>query len=390
MLTRFSDWFNGLSPAVRHLLDMILYTFLSMLIAFVAVKLGVPVPPTPEVVIAQNDTPSPAANAFNGETPPPISAYGFGWSGVDKEAQAASFAAHPVIKFADTPAGKIAHGDIPDTFLWEAVRKAAGKSSPWYSNINQQSVGCCVGCGWKHSADVCLAVQVLTKGGEWNPLSAEVIYGNARVDIGKGQISGDGATGYWAREAVASEGVAVMKKYAGGDLSTFDPMRARQYGSRGVPKDIRTAAAEHPVKATALVNSWADVQRSISQGYPVAVCSDQGFENSNGSPGTRDAQGFCKARGTWPHCMAIIGVRGGNRPGAFILNSWGDDAHKGPTFPADAPVAGFWVDSAIIDRMVKQGDSFALADMAGFEARNLDWFFGAANPVKPDRFAITR
>lgn len=78
--------------------------------------------------------------------------------------------------------------------------------------------------------------------------------------------------------------------------------------------------------------------------------------------------------------MAIIGVRtakDGRTEGAFILNSWGDAAHTGPVWPADMPVAGFWADGSAIDRMVSQGDSFALADVAGFPARKLDWFVRA-------------
>jgi hypothetical protein len=74
--------------------------------------------------------------------------------------------------------------------------------------------------------------------------------------------------------------------------------------------------------------------------------------------------------------MAIIGVRSGVNEGAFILNSWGDRAHTGPAWPGDMPVAGFWADAAVIDRMVRQGDSFALSNLQGFPARRvpLNWF----------------
>jgi hypothetical protein len=87
--------------------------------------------------------------------------------------------------------------------------------------------------------------------------------------------------------------------------------------------------------------------------------------------------------------MAIIGVRGGARPGAFILNSWGNSAFTGPVYPSDAPVAGFWADSDIIERMVRQGDSFALSDMQGFPTRNVrpDWFL-RAEPRVSDLFAL--
>lgn len=279
-------------------------------------------------------------------------------------------------------------GDVSDVFLWRAVRKAAGQreTAGWYPNVDQKLVGCCVGCAWKHGADVCQAVPIADgKGGEFHPVSVEVIYGGSRVEVGGGRLRGDGSVGAWAREYVSSRGVAAMQKYPSADLTTFSPERARTFGARGVPADIETAAKEHPVKGTAQVSSWVDVQRAIKQGYPVAVCSDQGFAGADGqSPGTRDKDGFCAPRGTWPHAMCIIGVRGGNRPGGFILNSWGDTAHRGPVWPADAPPAGFWADADVIDRMVRQGDSFALADLQGFPSRQLDWF-AEAPPAAPGR-----
>ena len=331
----------------------------------------------------------PPPNIDGAAEPPPQ--YAMGWVD-DRPARAASLARLPAVDFATTPAGRAAlAADKQESFLWRAVRKAAGRkeADDWYCNINQRDVGCCVGAGWKHGADVCAAVQVINgKAEEFHPLSAETIYGLSRVDIGGGQIRGDGSLGSWAREAVAKFGVARMRKFDSVDLTEFSPARAREYGTRGVPADVKTEAKAHPIKATALVSSWADVQRSIMQGYPVAVCSNVGFADPDGqSPGTRDKDGFCAARATWPHCMCLIGVRDGNRPGAFCLNSWGDTAHRGPVWPADAPKAGFWIDANTVDRMVRQGDSYALAELEGFPARQLDWFFGAAPPLN-DPFAF--
>lgn len=292
-------------------------------------------------------------------------------------------------QFDVTPAGKAALGD-EDVFLWQAVRKVNNKSPPWYPNVNQQSVGCCVGCGWKHSCDVVQATAILSgKTFEWKPVSVEAIYGGSRIDVGKGRISGDGSVGAWAKEYVSSTaGIAAMQKYGATDLTKFDPARARQWGAKGVPAEVAAAAKEHPVKGCALVKSWADVKRAIQQGYPVAVCSDQGFTME------RDSSGKARPQGSWGHCMAIIGVRAGKdgrAEGGFILNSWGDAAHTGPTWPPDAPVAGFWADAQVIDRMVRQGDSFALADVAGFPARDLklDWFVRAEpRDRRHDRAAI--
>ena len=122
-----------------------------------------------------------------------------------------------------------------------------------------------------------------------------------------------------------------------------------------MPDDLETLAKEHPVREVAHVRSWKECRAAIRNGYPVVVCSDQGFAME------RDEDGFCNPRGTWYHAMAVIGVRGGARPGGFLLNSWGPDAHRGPRFPADAPACGFWVDSDVLDRMLRQGDSWAFS-----------------------------
>lgn len=283
-------------------------------------------------------------------------------------------------QFDQTPAGRAALGD-DDVFLWQAIKKVNPSNLPW--TVDQGPVGCCVGAGWAQAANVCQAMQILNgKRAEWKPLSAEVIYGNSRVEIGGGRISGDGSVGAWAKEAAEKCGMAPMERFASADLTAFSPSRARQFGATGVPRDINDVAKLHPVKGCALAKSWTDVKRAVQQGYPVAVCSNQGFTMQ------RDADGFCRPQGVWNHCMSIHAVRGGKRPGGFVLNNWGAKAHTGPVWPADMPVEGFWADADTIDRMVRQGDSFALSDLTGFPARKvpLDWFIVA--PVRPDPFTF--
>jgi hypothetical protein len=314
-----------------------------------------------------------------------ITALGFvpatGWV-PDPAAVEETVKASAIPDFADTPAGKAAQGHA-EAFLWRAVRSVAGLPENSYPNINQRDVGCCVGCGFKHAVDILLANQILSgQQATWKPVSAEVIYGGSRVEIGGGRIRGDGSVGAWAAKWVSRYGVVPMGKVGTIDLSTFDPYRARVFGARGVPDDIEAVAKESPVKGAALVRSWTDVKRAIAQGYPVAVCSDQGFTM------TRDRDGFARPSGTWYHCMAIIGVRSAPRDGAFVLNSWGDRAHTGPVYPPDQPPAGFWADAQTVDRMVAQGDSYALSDAVGFPARRLPFF---AVRLRPETlFALTR
>jgi hypothetical protein len=300
--------------------------------------------------------------------------YATGWT-FDAETVAANLDREKTLQFGDTPAGKAALGD-EDVFLWEAVRKVNNRGPPWYPNVNQGTVGSCVGAGNKHGCDVVQATAIINGSrAVWKPASVEAIYGGSRVEVGGGKIRGDGSVGAWAAKWLSDRGgMLPMEKIGNHDLTTYSPERAREWGRTGVPDDLEAKAKEHPVKGAALVRSWADVKRAISQGYPVPVCSDQGFTM------TRDADGFAKPSGSWAHCMCLIGIRGGSRPGAFCLNSWGDKAHTGPVWPPDAPVAGFWIDAAVVDRMVRQGDSFALSDVVGFPKRRLDWKVEAPAP----------
>lgn len=274
-------------------------------------------------------------------------------------------------QFAETPAGRAALGD-EDVYWWRAVRKAAKLPADRYPNVNQRHVGCCVGAAYKHGADVVQATAILAGGRfEWKPAAVEPIYAGSRVEVGGGRISGDGSVGAWAAKWCREYGLVPMERHGSIDLTTFDPNRARAWGQRGrgVPDELEPLARMHPIKSTALVRTAADVKRALQQGYPVVVCSSVGFRME------RDRDGFAAPQGTWAHAMVLIGWRK-DRPGAFCLNSWGDAVHTGPVWPADAPAAGFWVDERIVGRMVGEGDSFALADVAGFPARQvpLDWF----------------
>ena len=346
------------------------------LICFVAILFVIPKPaPRPGPVTPDTSTRFVEAKPFaiqadDGRT------YAGGWERDEAvlKANLAAVESH----FDRTPAGRAVLGD-DDVFLWQAVRKVTNRGPPWYPNVDQKDVGCCVGCGWKHSADVLHAIQILRgQFAEWKPVSVEAIYGASRVEIGGGRIRGDGSLGEWAAKAISVYGNLAMEKHGTVDLSVFSPTRAREWGERGIPDQLEPTARQFLVRGVALVKSSADVKRAIQQGYPVAVCSDQGFTMS------RDRDGFARASGQWMHCMSIIGYRKTGREGFFILNSWGDNAHTGPVWPADMPVAGFWADAATVDRMVRQGDSFALSDANGFPARQLPDFWiraGGADQV---------
>jgi hypothetical protein len=301
-----------------------------------------------------------------GLTPPARPVPGaFGWV-ADPAAVQAVAATLPDARFARTEAYRAAYDGPEDVFLWDACRRVTGDLLP---PRDQKDVGSCVGFGTASAVEHLICVQIA--GGareEYRDLSQEVIYGGSRVEIGGGRVRGDGSVGAWAAKFVREYGVVPRGIHGRHDLRAYDTGRCREFGRVGVPDELEAVARQYPVKAVANVRTWDECKAAIRNGYPIAVCSGQGFAM------TRDTDGFCRPQGTWMHCMAIVGVRGGNRPGAFLLNSWGGDAHRGPVGLGNPSPAGFWADAAVVDRMLKQGDSWAFSSFAGFPARKLDWY----------------
>lgn len=332
---------------------------LATFVGYLVNNAGTDDPPAPQPAPAQ-------AVAFAPPRP-------FGWVN-DPAAVREATAGLPFPTFADTEAFR-AEPDAPeDVYLWDACRKATGNLLP---PRDQGQVGCCVSFGTASAIEHLICVQIASGNREeYKDLAQEVIYGGSRVEIGGGRIQGDGSVGAWAAQFVTKYGVVARGKYDGYDLSKYDERRCRQFGDGGVPSPLEAAAKEHPVKAVTNVRTWAECRSAVRNGYPVAVCSDQGFRMQ------RDAAGFCAPQGSWAHCMAIVGVQGGKRPGAFILNSWGPSAHTGPLGAGNPSPAGFWADAAVVDRMLREGDSWAFSGFNGFPSRKLDWY-ATRHPIDP-------
>ena len=245
-----------------------------------------------------------------------------------------------------------------EVYLWESALTATGDVLP---ARDQKSVGACVACATASAIEYLLCSQIADGAVEsYRDLAPEVIYGGSRVEVGGGRIRGDGSIGAWAAKWVKDYGVVDRELHGAYDLRRYDEARCRAFGRTGIPDELERLARKHPVREVAHVESWAECRAAIQNRYPVVVCSDQGFTME------RDRDGFCNPRGTWYHAMAVIAVRGGTRPGGFLLNSWGPNAHTGPRVPENAPACGFWVDAAVLDRMLRQGDSWAFSNVEGF------------------------
>lgn len=255
--------------------------------------------------------------------------------------------------------------------LYEAYSNYSG-GKQW--RVGAQGIGDCVSWGWAHGADIHLAVMwCLGDTSEWRPAATEAIYGGSRVEARGVSFGGwsDGSYGSAAAKWVRDWGILFRQPYSelGFDLSTYSASRAKDWGAYGAGgKDDGGKADEqakkHPIREVALVTSFEEAARAIEAGYPVPVCSGQGFAS------TRDEQGFAAPRGSWSHCMVFIGVRY-DRPGLLCLNSWGPSWIGGPKWPEDQPDGSFWVDKATVDRMLAGRDSFAVSGYKGFPFRDL-------------------
>ena len=144
----------------------------------------------------------------------------------------------------------------------------------------------------------------------------------------------------------------VSREMLGTD-GTYSGDRAKEWGETGPPTMSSSRRAPYKLGSAALVSTWDDLVAAITNGYPVTICTNQGFTL------TRDSGGFCAASGTWGHCMLIAGVRF-DRPGACIIQSWGPDVPSGPT-ALDQPDFSFWAEQDVIERILGEGDSWALS-----------------------------
>jgi hypothetical protein len=251
------------------------------------------------------------------------------------------------------------------TLLYQAFKDVNGGQ---YIDYPAQAIGDCVSQGFGHGIDLLEAVQIAIDHGtgEFKQTATEAIYGMARVDIGgqRGSFQ-DGAVGAWAAQAVTTLGTLSRDV-----VGPYDGQRAKQWGATGVPEELKAQAQNHKVRSASLVTTFTELENALANGYPVTVCSNQGFTLE------RDAQGFCSPQGVWGHCMLIVGVRADQRPGACIFQSWGSTVPSGPLV-LDQPPNSFWADREVVENMLSMQDSWAISNFDGYPSQALPshWSF---------------
>ena len=230
-----------------------------------------------------------------------------------------------------------------------------------------QTIGDCVGHGYARAAMVLAATEIVLGERERyaGDIASEDQYAGGRVEIGGGRLgNSDGSVGAWSARYITEYGTLLRQKYGSIDLTRYSGQRARDWGRRGagVPDELEPSARQHPVRTVSLVSSYEEARDAIANGYPVPVCSAQGFSDK------RDSQGFARPSGTWYHCMLFVAVDDtGERPGLLCDNSsWGPDWISGPK-RHDQPDGTFWVDAETADRMLRRDpDSYSLSGFEGY------------------------
>ncbi len=287
-----------------------------------------------------------------------------GWRGIDATQQ--HFARQfPALR----QAAPHLFGDPAPTgpiLLYKAWEEVLGK----YPDYPAQQIGDCVSFGHGHGNDLLQCIECrLGVPVEYRETDTEFIYGASREAAGI-LGTGDGSYGAAAVKAMTTIGMFRARCW-----EVTEPIRAiepRRGARRGPPHDLELKAAPYKLGSAALVSTWNDLVAAITNGYPVTICTSQGFTL------TRDPEGFCAASGTWGHCMLIAGVRF-DRPGACIIQSWGPGMPDGPT-ALDQPDFSFWAEQAAIEQILGEGDSWALSKTPAFVKRELPpaWKYDSA------------
>lgn len=314
--------------------------------------------------------------------PPPIWQDQFGWH-ANPQAVQEVLDRLPFKCLAETPAGQVGD-DVPkQVFLWQAYKKIAGVNPP---AKNQGGIGSCVSFGTNNAIARTMAVQISINHAneEFKDIAEEATYGGSRVQVGKGVIHGDGSVGAWASKFVHDFGVVSREKHGTHDLTTYSVPLCRKWGSSGVPADLIGEVKNHPVKEITLVKSWDQAKKALASGYGISICSNVGFETK------RDVNGVKAPRGNWPHCMCLDGyVVTALGEFGHLENSWGEKPDEGPVGWGEPSTAGFWVESKVIEQMLRAGDSWVFSAVKGFPARKLDWIVRHhAAEIKESRNAL--
>lgn len=268
-----------------------------------------------------------------------------------------------------------------DTFLWRPMNAAhVARYGVPFRCSNQLDVGSCVSHGAAHAVYASEAVAWAMGERDEPPLLVHqgAIYGGSRVEArgkpgdGARPYGGysDGSTGYHAAKWLREWGVIYKRQYPSVDCTVSNPTIEKAWGAFGCGGEgdggrLDAEAKKTPCMYVTQVRTWDELVAAITSGHPVTIASSQGFSKR------LDEQSFDSPSGTWMHQMAVIGVRF-DREGAAVINSWGSYLrYTAPRWPDDLPDGVFWADRKVMERILAQGDSWAISEVA-FKYRDIN------------------
>lgn len=273
-------------------------------------------------------------------------------------------------------------------FFWEAEEKVLGKRLPAW---NQNPIGSCVGFGSTRAAQDTYLMELANGESEVWPgaeFCPEATYVGSRNEswppnYSKIRPNSDGSVGVAAANWFVKFGIVVRAKYPSVDLTTYNRDWTRANQGRGVPDDIETAAKLRPISTAALLTTFDDVWAAIGAGKGVFFCSALGFTMQ------ADSEGYAMQSGKWGHCQAWRGrfTHPSRGPSVVGINSWLERDGGRPLHPSNGPVTVQTVDrgavqlppghiaytKAIVERILRERETFALAGVTGWKPQKLTW-----------------
>lgn len=196
---------------------------------------------------------------------------------------------------------RLVQSGIFSVLLYEAEFSVLGEYLP----ADFQKRGTCVGRGTYRAVQTGYwdAIAERRIHGIAEQIAYEPIYGGSRVNVGGGQLGGDGSVGAWAAEWCHDFGVIPRGVYGEFDLTRDREDLAVKWGQRGVgvPQSLRAASIGHKCDAYHVADAH-DLADVTAARYASAICSTHQQSDH------RDANGECSYQGSTSHCEAIVGV----------------------------------------------------------------------------------
>jgi len=227
----------------------------------------------------------------------------------------------------------------------------------------EQAIGDCVAFGVAQAGARLQVAEIVSlhQSEILKPWFPPYIYGISRVQIGGGQIDGDGSTGAWGALAVHDYGVLFNDDY---DVPEYSAQVARTWGRiPGPPPMHRFTAQSRVVETIARLKTVSQIRDALYNYHPVTIASSRGFKMR-----PVDCDGFHTfvPSGTWMHQMCLIAWMDDPFPAAYRLNSWGPDAHGTPL--NDEPPGGAWCTaSCLADELTNPNtEVYTYSDFEGF------------------------